>query len=63
MPATAGWICESDALPAIKWASTTDRTGWLPGWTCSKLETPLPGTIPRQWLTWGKIAQLIEDLP
>jgi hypothetical protein len=55
------WVCQSAAAPEILFSSTRDATGFLPGWTCRKLEQPLPqGGITSQF-GWAKIAQLIES--
>jgi hypothetical protein len=34
-----------------------------PVFSCRPLETPLPGSGPRAWLTFWKLVRLIEDLP
>jgi hypothetical protein len=57
------WVCESAAAPGVLFSSTSDRTNFLPGWTCKKLQAPLPSGGPTQWATWYKIARLIESLP
>lgn len=62
-PAAAGYVCEFDGWPGYKWSSGSDDTDRFPGITCSKLETPLPGSTIRQWSNWRAIVQLIEDLP
>jgi len=55
------YACQSDALPGYTWTSSTDATGSLPGWTCQRLEKPLPGSSLSQWLTGYKIVKLIEE--
>lgn len=63
MPASAGWVCQSDALPGVLWTASEDRTGILPGWTCSRLETPLPLSPGyRVWATFWKLLKLTEGL-
>jgi hypothetical protein len=54
------WACQSAALPGYIWTSSQDATDFLPGWTCEKLEEPLPGSSLSQWLTGWKIVRLIE---
>lgn len=56
------YACQSDALPGYTWTSSTDATGFLPGWHCEALEEPLPGSTLSQWLTSWKIVRLIEGL-
>jgi hypothetical protein len=50
-------------MPGIKWSSSTDETGRFPGLTCSRLETPLPGSSASSWATFWKLARLVEQLP
>lgn len=57
------WACRSAALPEYTWTSSTDATGFLPGWTCERLEKPLPGSSLQQWLTTRRIVQIIEEFP
>jgi hypothetical protein len=52
-----------DDFPAIKWGSNTDVSGRFPAITCRRLEEPLPGSSLNGWLSWLKIAKLIEELP
>lgn len=54
------WACQSASLPGYTWTSSTDATDFLPGWTCTALEKPLPGATLSQWLTSWKIVRLIE---
>lgn len=54
------WACHSEELPGYVWTSTSDATGFLPGWKCEKLAEPLEGSTLTQWLTGWKIARLIE---
>ena len=56
------YACQSAALPGYTWVSSTDATGFLPGWTCARLEEPLPGSSLSSWLTSYKIVRLIEGL-
>jgi len=57
-------VCSFASTPGIIFASSSDQTGALPGLTCSKLETPLPGsTGPTGWATFWKLVRLIESLP
>jgi len=56
------WVCQSVAVPGVLFSSTSDQTGFLPGWYCERLETPLPVGGPSAWATWWKIARLIEGL-
>jgi len=57
------WACHSDALPGYVWTSSTDATGFLPGWHCVRLEEPLPGSTFSGWAIAYKIVRLIEQLP
>lgn len=57
------YACRSAALPGYTWTSSEDATGFLPGWECRKLESPLPGGSLSQWLTGFKIVKLIEGFP
>lgn len=57
------YACQSDQLQGYTWTSSTDATGFLPGWKCVKLEHPLPGASLQQWLTSWKIVRLIEGVP
>jgi hypothetical protein len=50
-------------MPGIKWGSSSDLTGNLPGLTCTQLEKPLPGGSLNEIRSWWKIARLIELLP
>lgn len=56
------YACQSDSLPGYTWTSSTDATGFLPGWHCERLDAPLPGSSLSQWLTSWKIVRLIEGL-
>lgn len=56
------YACQAASLPGYTWTSTTDATGFLPGWHCVPLEEPLPGSTLSQWLTSWKIVRLIEGL-
>jgi hypothetical protein len=56
------YACQSAALPGYTWTSSVDATGFLPGWHCEALETPLPGSSLSQWLTSWKVVRLIEEL-
>lgn len=63
MPAAAGYVCEYAGFPGYKWGSSTDDTGALGGAvSCSKLETPLPGTPVRGFYNWWQVARLIAGL-
>lgn len=57
------WICEYQQMPGIKWGSSSDQTGFLPGLVCRRLEAPLPGSSLSSWATFRKLAQLIEEVP
>lgn len=57
------WVCQSTQLPGYTWTSSQDATDFLPGWTCERLERPLPGSSLQQWLTSYKIVRLIERFP
>lgn len=57
------YACTSSQLPGYTWASSSDATNFLPGWTCERLEKPLPGGTLSQWLTSYKIIKLIERWP
>ncbi len=57
------YACQSAALPGYVWTSSGDATGFLPGWTCEKLERPLPGSSETGWATAYKIVRLIEGIP
>jgi hypothetical protein len=57
------YACQSAALPGYTWASSSDATDFLPGWTCVALEEPLPGSSLSSWLTSWKIVKLIEGFP
>jgi hypothetical protein len=57
------WVCQSAQAPGILFSSSRDETGFLPGWVCKKLETPLPEGGPTSYATWWKIARMIEGLP
>lgn len=57
------YACHSEALPGYVWTSTSDATGFLPGWVCEPLEEPLEGSSIAQWFTTWKIARLIEGVP
>lgn len=61
--APAGYVCEFRQFPAVKWGSSSDQTGKIPGLVCTKLEKPLPGSGPSAWAAWWKIARLIENFP
>jgi hypothetical protein len=51
-------------MPGLLFPSSSDQTGLYPGLTCSRIETPLPGTSgPRSWSTFWKLARLIENFP
>jgi len=54
------YACQSASLPGYTWTSTEDATGFLPGWTCERLDKPLPGSSASAWATAWKIARLIE---
>lgn len=56
-------MCEFVEFPEVKFSSTSDQTGAIPGLVCSKLEEPLPGGSINDYLKWNKLAQLIEELP
>lgn len=49
--------------PALKFASSRDLTGIIPGLRCVALEKPLPGSSINGWFQWWKIARLIEAWP
>ena len=57
------WVCQSAAAPGVLFSSTRDASGFLPGWTCKKLDKPLPFGGPTSWSTWWKIARDIEAWP
>lgn len=59
--ALGGWICEYEQFPAIKWASSSDRTGDFPGLVCTRVENPLPGTSYNTWASFWKLVKLIPD--
>jgi hypothetical protein len=57
----AGWVCETVAMPSIKWYSSTDQTADFPiAITCTRLEERPPGTNDRDWLGWFKILRNLE---
>jgi hypothetical protein len=57
------YACHSDALPGYVWTSSSDASGFLPGWVCVPLEQPLAGSSLSQWFTTRKVVQLIESFP
>ena len=57
------YACRSAALPEYTWTSSVDATDFLPGWTCERLDKPLPGGSLQAWLQTSKIIRLIESLP
>lgn len=57
------WACHSAELPGYVWTSTSDATGFLPGWVCEPLERPLEGSSLSQWVTAQKVVRLIEQFP
>jgi hypothetical protein len=57
------WVCESEALPGVKWGSSSDVSRNLPvPIKCVRVEKPISGG-PTSWATWWKIARMIEQLP
>lgn len=56
------YACHAASLPGYVWTSTTDATDFLPGWSCEKLEEPLPGSSEAGWATAYKVARLIEGI-
>lgn len=54
------WVCTSAAVPGYTWTSSSDATDFMPGWTCKKLEEPLPGASSNAWHTMYRIVRLIE---
>lgn len=57
------WVCQSAAAPGILFSSSSDQTGFLPGWTCERLDKPLAGSSLSQWFTFNKLLRLIDGLP
>lgn len=58
-----GWVCHSEALPGYVWVSSSDATGFLPGWECRRIEGELPNSGgPTSWATMWKLARLIQGL-
>lgn len=53
-------MCQSAALPGYTWVSSEDATDFLPGWSCERLEHPLPGSSSSAWATMWKLVRLIE---
>jgi hypothetical protein len=56
------YACHAASLPGYIWTSSSDATGFLPGWECVPLEKPLAGSSLSEWLTSYKIIQLIEGI-
>jgi hypothetical protein len=54
------WACQAASLPGYTWASSSDATGFLPGWSCEPLEEPLPGASDNNWNVAYKVVRLIE---
>lgn len=53
-------MCRSAALPGYTWISSSDASGFLPGWECRALEKPFSGSKLQQWFTAKKLMELIE---
>jgi hypothetical protein len=58
-----GYVCSFASAPGIIFGSSTDETGTLPGLTCSRLDSPLPGSSWTQFATFWKLVRLIEGIP
>ncbi len=54
------WACQADSLPGYTWVSSSDATGFLPGWHCEPLENSSLGAGLQEWLTSWKIVRLIS---
>lgn len=52
-------MCQSSALPGYTWVSAEDATDFLPGWTCVRVDKPLPGSSANAWYLMWKIVRLI----
>lgn len=57
-------MCTSDAIPAVKWFSSTDQTTDLPvPITCVRIDKSVNGGSWRDWASWYKLLKLIEEIP
>lgn len=56
-------MCEYAALPLVKWYSTSDLSGELPGLTCVKVEGKAPSSSWSSWAGFYKILRLIDAFP
>lgn len=56
-----GWICSQDAIPAIKWFSTTDASSSVPPVTCVRVDKHVAGVDWKTWAGWQKLARLLGN--
>jgi hypothetical protein len=56
------YVCHAAEAPAVLFSSDTDYTGLFPGWNCSPLEEPLPGSSLSEYLSWAKLLRLIGEI-
>ena len=57
------WVCRYEQFPDISFLSSSDQDGLVPGLQCRKLEKPLPGGTLSQFLSFQKLARLIDVWP
>jgi len=56
-------VCQSDALPLIKWFSATDVSSSFPPVTCNRVDRHVAGVDWRTWAGWLKLARYLSDIP
>jgi hypothetical protein len=52
-------VCSSEAIPAIKWFSSSDMTDPILGYTCVRVDKTVTGTDWKTWAAWLKLARYL----
>lgn len=56
-------MCEFAGEGLVRWFSSTDQSQLDPAVQCTKLAGPPPGGLSNKWLSWRKVAELVDEWP